>query len=175
MMSCGTWNERESKCVLSMRVVGFFEWGRVLYYTGHRYLPCRYWWLWLDSWLKTAGWVALHGQGFHGGHTHYRSWCSVSIEVFSSMCQFAKLSLTRFSQQMRAGSRRSPPEEVHRRVWSVCLACTLWKGCTPPDDRSDTWQDECVSFAGLSNVLLFVWASTNWFLIWNGSCSALAL
>ena len=31
MMSCGTWNERESKCVLSMRVVGFFEWGRVLY------------------------------------------------------------------------------------------------------------------------------------------------
>ena len=50
MMSCGTWNERESKCVLSMRVVSFFEWGRVLYYTGHRYLPCRYWWLWcLDS------------------------------------------------------------------------------------------------------------------------------
>ena len=43
MMSCGTWNERESKCVLSMRVVSFFEWGRVLYYTGHRYLPCRYW------------------------------------------------------------------------------------------------------------------------------------
>lgn len=34
MMSCGTWNEREreSKCVLSMHVVGFFEWGRVLYY-----------------------------------------------------------------------------------------------------------------------------------------------
>ena len=50
MMSCGTWNERESKCVLSMRVVSFFEWGRVLYYTGQRYLPCRYWWLWcLDS------------------------------------------------------------------------------------------------------------------------------
>ena len=44
MMSCGTWNERESKCVLSMRVVGFFEWGRVLYIpvTG----TClRYWWL----------------------------------------------------------------------------------------------------------------------------------
>jgi hypothetical protein len=34
--------ERESKCVLSMLVVSFFEWGRVLYYNGHRYLPCRY-------------------------------------------------------------------------------------------------------------------------------------
>ena len=56
-----------------MRVVSFFEWGRVLYYTGHRYLPCRYWWLWLDSWLKT-GWVALHGQGFYGGHTHYKQY-----------------------------------------------------------------------------------------------------
>ena len=40
MMSCGTWNERESECALSMsmRVVGFFEWGRVLCYTGYRYL-----------------------------------------------------------------------------------------------------------------------------------------
>jgi hypothetical protein len=58
---------------------------------------------------------------------------SVSIEMLlffeevdcSSLFQFANLSLTRFSQQMHAGSRRSPPEEVHRRVWSVCLACTL--------------------------------------------------
>ena len=41
-------------------------------------------------------------SGFHGGHTHYRSWCSVSIEMLlffeevdcSSLCQFAKLSLT---------------------------------------------------------------------------------
>ena len=48
VMSCGTWNERESKCFLSMRIVGFFEWGGcyyIIYYTGHRYLPCRYWWL----------------------------------------------------------------------------------------------------------------------------------
>ena len=67
MMSCGTWNERESKCVLSMRVVSFFEWGRVLYYTGHRYLPCRYWWLWcLDSVggqdTETADHQAYHYQ-----------------------------------------------------------------------------------------------------------------
>ena len=27
MMSCGTWNERESECVLSMRVVGFLSGG----------------------------------------------------------------------------------------------------------------------------------------------------
>ena len=38
MVSCGTWHlERESECALSMRVVGFFERGRVLYCTGYRY------------------------------------------------------------------------------------------------------------------------------------------
>ena len=42
-MSCGTWNERESKCVLSMRVVGFFEWGRVLLWEFAFCVPSTTW------------------------------------------------------------------------------------------------------------------------------------
>ena len=40
MVSCGNWDERESKCVLSMRVVGFFEWvgEGVVLYINYQYL-----------------------------------------------------------------------------------------------------------------------------------------
>jgi hypothetical protein len=41
--------------------------GVILYRSPVPALQAGTGWLWLDSWLKTAGWVVLHGQGFHEG------------------------------------------------------------------------------------------------------------
>ena len=41
-------------------------------------------------------------------------------------------------------------------LWPCVPGVHPVKGVHASDDRSDTWQDEFVSFAGLSNVLLFL-------------------
>ena len=87
--------------------------GEGVIYTGHRYLP-EVLVVGIDSKLGTAPMeCGLHEMGIRGGRTHYRSWCSVSIEMLlffeeedcSSLCQFAKLSLTLLVGYCQYGNR----------------------------------------------------------------------
>jgi hypothetical protein len=91
MMSCGTWNERESKCVLSMAcvlLVSLSVWG------GCYTIPVT------STCLagaggcgeQTLGWRQYGrlpwGSGVHGGHTHHKQ-----SQIHSDNVAFQKLEL----------------------------------------------------------------------------------
>ena len=88
----------------------------------------------------------LNGMGIRGGRTHYIEMRGIFFEEddCSSLCQFAKLfCLTRFSQQMRAGSRRSPLKNItnsQRQSTPGSLPSKEEARRQLPEVQMDSWQ-----------------------------------